>query len=138
MFRLARILRILPLVRNSRWSRALHLMWIAIKAQYIELTLSLCLAATALALSGTALYLVERDLQPEAFGSIPRAMWWAVATLKTVGYGDIVPLTAIGEVLAGLSALTAIAIVGMPAGIMAAAFSDAFQDLRKKGGAAQE
>ena len=57
-------------------------------------------------------------------------MWWAMATLTTVGYGDVYPLTALGKVLAGITAITSIAIVAMPAGIMAAAFSDAFQEIQ--------
>ena len=138
LFRLARILRIFSLVRNSKWSRALRLMGSAIKARYIELILSLCLAIIALSLSATALYLVEKDIQPDAFGSVPRSMWWAVATLTTVGYGDVYPITAAGKVIAGLSSLTAIAIVGIPAGIMAAAFSDAFQNFRNQDSAAQK
>ena len=73
----------------------------------------------------------RRNTQPEAFGSIPRAMWWAMATLTTVGYGDVYPITAIGKLFAGISAITSIAIVAMPTGIMAAAFSDVFQLLRK-------
>ncbi len=62
----------------------------------------------------------------------PRVMWCAVATLTTVGYGDVYPITALGKVLAGIVAVTAIAIVAMPTGIMAAAFSDAFQELREE------
>ena len=58
-------------------------------------------------------------------------MWWTMATLTTVGYGDVYPITAIGKLFAGISAITSIASVAMPTGIMAAAFSDVFQLLRK-------
>ncbi len=78
------------------------------------------------------LFWAEGTVQPDAFGSIPRAMWWAMATLTTVGYGDVYPITALGKVLAAVVAVTAIAIVAMPTGIMAAAFSDAFQELREE------
>ncbi len=76
------------------------------------------------------LFWAEGAVQPDAFGGIPRAMWWAMATLTTVGYGDVTPITALGTVLAGIVAVTAI--VAMPTGIMAAAFSDAFQELREE------
>ena len=56
-------------------------------------------------------------------------MWWAMATLTTVGYGDVYPITPMGKVFAGCAAIAAIGIVAMPAGIMAAAFSDAFQTI---------
>jgi voltage-gated potassium channel len=80
--------------------------------------------------SATALYLVEGPVQPEQFGSIPRALWWAVATLTTIGYGDVYPVTALGKLLAGVTAITSIGLVAMPTGILAAAFSDAMQRRR--------
>ena len=83
-------------------------------------------------LSSTLLYVVESDGQPDAFGSIPRAMWWSIATLTTVGYGDAVPQTVIGRILAGLTAITGIGLIAMPTGILAAAFSDALQKQRER------
>ncbi|MFO1087130.1 MAG: potassium channel family protein [Reyranellaceae bacterium] len=73
------------------------------------------------------LYLVEADVQPKAFGSIPRAMWWSIATLTTVGYGDVTPVTAVGRTFAGITTLTGIGLIAMPTGILAAAFSDALR-----------
>ena len=58
-------------------------------------------------------------------------MWWSVATLTTVGYGDAVPLTLIGRMLAGLTAITGIGLIAMPTGILASAFSDALQKQRE-------
>ena len=81
-----------------------------------------------LIVGATLLYVVERDVQPEAFGSIPRAMWWAIATLTTVGYGDVYPATTLGKFLAGLVALSGIGLVAMPAGILASALSTAYQE----------
>ena len=91
-----------------------------------ELVLSFGFASVVLIMCATLLFFVEGSTQPEAFGSIPRAMWWAVATLTTVGYGDVYPITALGQICASISALTSIAIIAMPTGIMAAAFSGAF------------
>ena len=61
-------------------------------------------------------------MQTEQFGSIPRAMWWAMATLTTVGYGDVFPITPLGKVMAGVVAICGIGIIAMPAGIIAANF----------------
>lgn len=131
MLRLLRILRVITLARHTRFARGLRLLAGAVVARRVELGLSAALAGMVLMFSATALYLIEGDVQPEAFGSIPRALWWAVATLTTVGYGDVYPVTAAGRLVAGTAALTAIAIVALPTGIMAAAFSDAFQRLRE-------
>lgn len=128
--RLVRVLRVLTLARNSRWATAIRLLGRAISHRLMELSLSFGFAGIILLISATLLFAVEGQKQAEAFGSIPRAMWWAVATLTTVGYGDVYPVTVIGKLCAGITALTSIAIVAMPTGIMAAAFSDAFQQLR--------
>jgi voltage-gated potassium channel len=57
-------------------------------------------------------------------------MWWSIATLTTVGYGDVYPLTVLGRIFAGITAITGIGLIAMPTGILAAAFSDAIQAQR--------
>lgn len=131
MLRLARALRVLTLTRNSPMSKAIRLLIVALRMRSLELTLSFGFAMVILLIASTTLYWVEGDIQPDQFGSIPRAMWWAIATLTTVGYGDVYPITPLGKICSGVVVLMAIAIVAMPTGIMAAAFSDAFQDLRE-------
>ena len=131
MLRLVRVLRVITLARNSEWAASILLLGQAIRHRRRELCLSFGLAMVILLISATCLFVVEGQAQPDAFGSIPRAMWWAMATLTTVGYGDVYPVTVIGKLLAGISAVTSIAIVAMPTGIMAAAFSDSFQQMRK-------
>lgn len=128
LFRLARILRLAQL---GRFSRAVRRVSEAVRSRRHELAVSACLAGALLVVSSTLLYLTEGRAQPEGFGSIPRAMWWSVATLTTVGYGDVYPITALGRVLAGLTAVTGIGLVAMPAGILAAAFSDALERQRR-------
>lgn len=125
--RLIRVLRILRLARLGRFSIALRALGQAVRARQFELYVSFGLALLVLLFSSMMLYLLEGGLQPEAFGSIPRAMWWSVATLTTVGYGDVYPLTGIGRFFAALTALSGIGIIAMPTGIMAAAFSEAMQ-----------
>ena len=131
MLRLVRVLRVITLARNSEWADAISLLGHAVQSRRRELCLSFGLAFIVMLISATCLFIAEGSAQPEAFGSISRAMWWAMATLTTVGYGDVYPITVIGKLFAGISAITSIAFVAMPTGIMAAAFSDAFQELRK-------
>ncbi len=134
LLRLVRVLRVITLTRQSALGVAIRLLRDAIMERRLELSLSFGLALVVLLISATFLFAVEGEAQPETFGSIPRALWWAVATLTTVGYGDVYPVTAWGQFAAGIVALTSIAIVAMPTGIMAAAFSDAFQRVREATG----
>ena len=131
VFRLLQLTRILRLSRLGRYSRALNLVFDALRSRSTELALSAGLAFSLMLAASTLLYLVERTAQPEAFGSIPRAMWWAVETLTTVGYGDVVPVTLPGRILAALTALSGIGIIALPTGVLAGAFSDAIRRARE-------
>ncbi|NQV82578.1 MAG: ion transporter [Rhodospirillales bacterium] len=126
LLRLARVFRLLRLARKSKWAVAFKLLGQAVAERKRELALSFGFTGTVLLVAATVLFLVEGTAQPEAFGSIPRSLWWAVATLTTIGYGDVYPITALGKVCASVVAITSIAIIAMPTGIMAAAFSDVF------------
>lgn len=125
--RLLRLVRIVRFVRLGRFSTTLQYFITAFKSHWHELVFSFLVAFIFLMISATALFLIEGKIQPETFGSIPRAMWWAVATLTTVGYGDVYPITAAGKLAAGSIAIIGIGAVAMPAGIFAAAFNEAFQ-----------
>ena len=131
LLRLFRLLRIFRLAKLGRFSTALTTLAEAVRARRYELAMSLVVAGALLLVSSTLLYIVEGDGQQEAFGSIPRAMWWSIATLTTIGYSDVVPVTAIGRMLAGITALLGIGLIAMPTGILASAFSDAIQRRRK-------
>jgi voltage-gated potassium channel len=127
MFRAARLMR---LARLGRYSIAMQMIYQAISQRRYELGLSIVVAFGLMLLSSSALYLAERQIQPEEFGSIPRAMWWSVATLTTVGYGDIVPITILGRVAAAFTALTGIGLIALPTGILAGAFAEALKNIR--------
>lgn len=130
LLRLCRLLRILRLAKLGRYSTALQHIDDAIMARKHELGLSLVLTATILMVSATLIYVFEAEGQPQQFGSIPRALWWAIVTLTTVGYGDVYPITVPGRILAGVTALAGVAMIAVPTGILAAAFSDVFQRQR--------
>jgi voltage-gated potassium channel len=131
LLRMFRLIRILRLAKLGRFSKALGAIMAALRDRRYELVMSVLIAGVLLLVSSTLLYIVEGDGQQEAFGSIPRAMWWSIATLTTVGYGDVVPVTAIGRLLSGLTALLGIGLIAMPTGILASAFSDALQRQRQ-------
>ncbi|MBF6024907.1 ion transporter [Lysobacter niastensis] len=136
LVRLLRLFRLLALSRLVRYSAAMQLVLRSVFERRHELLFSVSLAGSVILLSAAALYSVEADVQPEAFGSIPRALWWSVSTLTTVGYGDVVPVTVLGRLFAGITALSGIGLIAMPTGILSAAFSEAFRakrDFKQRG-----
>ena len=130
LLRIFRLLRILRLARLGRFSMAMRHLSQAVTDRREELLLSLMLAVFILVFSAAGMYLLEGGNDPQSFGSIPRAMWWSVCTLTTVGYGDIYPHTVLGKILGGVTSIAGIGLIAMPTGILAAAFSAAFQRTR--------
>ncbi|BBK41449.1 hypothetical protein STVA_14690 [Allostella vacuolata] len=136
--RLLRLFRLLRFSRLGPFSRAATILLMTLRARLPELLLSLLVALVVLIFSATLMFLIEGDVQPVQFGSIPRAMWWAIATLTTVGYGDVYPVTALGRVLAGVTALAAIGLIAAPTGILATAFAEALRRYHHERTAAEE
>ncbi len=134
MLRLARVLEVFALDERSPLGRAATELWSAVRARRLEFGIAASLAGMLVMMASVAIYMVEREVQPEIFGSIPRAMWWAIVTLTTVGYGDAIPATALGKAIGAVVALSSVALIALPAGIMAAAFSEAVQRLKRRDG----
>jgi voltage-gated potassium channel len=132
IFRIIRLLRLAELMQFGRFSLALREIGRAVSERRYDIFVTLALAAGLILISATALYWAEAEVQPDAFGSIPRAMWWAVITLTAVGYGDVYPVTPLGKIFASFVALTSIALIAVPTGIIAAAFSDGMQRHRQR------
>jgi voltage-gated potassium channel len=124
VLRLVRVLRMLRVAKVGRYSKAFQIMTRAIYTRASQLWVTLFIAIFFLIISATLMYWIEGGVQPLAFGSIPRSLWWASVTMTTVGYGDIVPVTPLGKLVAGLISLSGIALIAIPTGILAAAFSD--------------
>lgn len=132
VFRIVRLLRLAELMQFGRFSLALREIGKAVSERRYDLFVTTALGAGLILLSATALYWAEGEAQPHVFGSIPRAMWWAVITLAAVGYGDAVPATVLGKILASFVALGSIAMIALPTGVIAAAFSDGMQRHRRQ------
>ena len=128
LLRSIRLLRMFRIVKLVKSNKSLMLFIEAFLASRIQLIASLGATLLLLFIGAVLLYIAEGQVQPEAFGSIPRAMWWSMATLTTVGYGDAYPITVLGKILASLIAILGIGIVAMPAGIIAANFSKKLAD----------
>ncbi len=121
--RLLRMLRLVRILKFARYSRALDRLLHAFYENREELVIYLAATAGLLFLSSVGIYYFENTAQPEAFASVFHAMWWAIVTLTTVGYGDAAPVTAGGRVFTGLILVLGIGIIAVPTGLMAASLS---------------
>ncbi len=122
LFRLMRFLKL------TRYSVALSILGSAVYSQRKALGATLVIILTLLVFSSSVIYLLEKDTQPEVFASIPQAMWWGMATLTTVGYGDITPISAAGKVFGAFIMFLGVGMIALPTGILANAFAS---ELRK-------
>jgi voltage-gated potassium channel len=127
LLRLLRLLRIFRVLKLGRFSNAFETFVDVLRSKKEELTIAIIMATIILILSASALYQVEHEAQPAKFGSIADAMWWAVMTLATVGYGDVYPITSLGKFISAIVALSAIGLFALPAGILAAGFAESIQ-----------
>lgn len=123
--RIVRAVRLVRLFRIGRYSRGLRLLVDTFRGSFRQLAVAFSGVLVLLLFASVAAYLVERDAQPDKFGTIPDAMWWAICTLTTVGYGDAVPTTVLGRTIAGGISLLGVITVAVPAGIFAAGFARA-------------
>jgi voltage-gated potassium channel len=121
--RILRLFRLFRLLKLVRYSPALQTLGRVIADEYRALLGALLVILVLLMFSATGMYYLERDAQPDKFGSIPDAAWWALATLTTVGYGDVVPVTPWGKLLGGVVMLLGVGMVALPVAIIATGFS---------------
>ena len=110
-----RAVRVLKMVKHNR---GLQVIFLAVKASINELLLLGLLVAIAMLIFSTCVYYTELH-QPRRFESIPAGFWWSIITITTVGYGDVVPVTTGGYIVAGVCALSGILITGLPIPVIA-------------------
>ena len=101
------------------YSPALQTLGRVVADEYRALLGALLVVLILLLFASAGMYLLERDVQPDRFGSIPQAAWWALSTLTTVGYGDVVPVTPLGKVLGGVVMLLGVGMIALPVAIIA-------------------
>ena len=129
--RFLRVLRLLRVFKLTRYFTSFELLLNVLHEERKNLAGIFFLLIVILTLAASALYLVEKDIQPDKFGSIPQSMWWAIAALTTVGYGDVYPLSAAGQILGSLVTIVGIGMVALPSGILASAFSEQMRRKRE-------
>ncbi|MEO0392449.1 MAG: cyclic nucleotide-gated ion channel [Pseudomonadota bacterium] len=117
-----RLIRLLRLLKITRYSPALRTMANAVYAERKAALAVLLIMGMSLVFLSSLVWFLEREAQPDAFRSIPAAMWWGIATLTTIGYGDVVPITPWGKMVGAIGAMTGVAMFAMPAAILASGF----------------
>jgi len=137
MLRLLRLVRILRLAKLARYSHALQTLGRAAVRKRGELSVTLVALGVLWIISASLMYAAEHRAQPEAFSSIPAAMWWAVATLTTVGYGDVYPVTALGRAMGSVVAILGIGMFALPAGILGSAFLEEVEEAKAQAASPQ-
>jgi voltage-gated potassium channel len=125
MIRALRLLRLFRILKLGRYSSSMGRIISALKIAKEDLVLSLLAALIMLMVASFGIYQFENTAQPDKFSSVFDSLWWALATLTTVGYGDVYPITAGGKIFTGFILIIGLGIVAVPAGIIASALTEA-------------
>jgi voltage-gated potassium channel len=125
--RVLRFSRFLRVLKVSRYSQALNNIIDAFKAKKEELIITFSFLAVGILISAILIYLTEHDAQPHIFSSIPKCIYFAIITFTSVGYGDITPVTRLGEIVCSITAIFGIGIHGLFIGVIGAALMEVFK-----------
>ena len=120
--RMVRLLRMLRILKMNRYTNALSTVGLVIKKKAAQLISSMLVVLVLMVMASILMYNIEYEAQPNVFQNAFSGLWWAVATLTTVGYGDIYPITVLGKILSAVIAIMGIALVAVPTGIISAGF----------------
>lgn len=118
------LIRLMRLFKLGRYSTGFQSLYEAIRRERQALLASLLVLSSVVLVSASLAYIAERDAQPDEFGTIPDAIWWAVVTVTTVGYGQTVPVTAAGRIIAGITMITGILMIALPIAIIGSSFAE--------------
>ncbi|MFQ3456114.1 cyclic nucleotide-gated ion channel [Bradyrhizobium sp. UFLA01-814] len=114
----------LPFLKLVRYSTAMRSLLAALHAERRTLFGCVVILTGAVLLFASLLYAIEHKVQPDKFGTMPQAMWWAIVTLGTVGYGDVVPITPLGRTVTVVAIVVGFAMIALPVAIISTAFAD--------------
>ncbi|WP_338834928.1 cyclic nucleotide-gated ion channel [Bradyrhizobium septentrionale] len=114
----------LPFLKLVRYSTAMRSLLAALHAERRTLFGCVVILTGAVLLFASLLYAIEHRVQPDKFGTMPQAMWWAIVTLGTVGYGDVVPVTPLGRIVTVVAIVVGFAMIALPVAIISTAFAD--------------
>jgi len=130
--RFMRVFRLFLVLKLTRYQASITLLGAVLRTEARPIAAALFVLTILLIVVSSFAYLIEGPAQPENFGSIPAAMYWAIVTMTTVGYGDVVPVTALGKLLAAIIGLIGVGMVALPAGLLASGFSQQLHERRRE------
>jgi voltage-gated potassium channel len=122
--RVVLVLRILRVTKLVRYSSGMRSLMDALIEERRALLGCLMILACATLVAATAMYIAEGKVQPDKLGTIPEAAWWAIVTLGTIGYGDVIPMTPAGRLVASITIIAGLVMIALPVGIVATAFAE--------------
>ena len=132
ILRILRLMRFLRLFRLTAYMRSARMVRNVFVSRANDLKLSLVMILFLIIIAACLLYFSENAAQPKVFSSIPATIWWAIVTVTSVGYGDMVPITVTGKVLTSIISLTGLAVFALPAGIITAGFLEEIKKTKKQ------
>ena len=118
------VFRIIRFLKLARYSPAMRSLIEALYAERRALFGCVVILIGTTLVAASLMYLAERHVQPDKLGTVPDAMWWAIVTLGTIGYGDVVPMTPLGKAIAAVTIFFGLVMIALPVGIIATAFSE--------------
>lgn len=125
VLRVLRFLRVFRIFKATRFILAVDRMIDALGEVKRELFALIILSSMFVYLAACGIHYFEKDVQPDEFGSIPAAMWWAIVTLTTIGYGDVYPISTGGKIFTALVALVGVGLIAIPSGLLASVLTEA-------------
>lgn len=125
--RILRVFRVLRILKIGRYSRSMQTLITVLRNESHSLIAAISVLLLFTVIAATCIYYIEHTAQPDVFSSIPASLWWALVTLTTVGYGDAVPVTALGKVFGGLITIMGICFYALPAGILSSSYTTQMQ-----------
>ena len=132
MLRALRLMRLLRILKIGRYSDAAKTFAKVLERKKEEILLAFLILIIVLILASSMMYTVEHEAQPDKFPDIPHAMWWGIVTLATVGYGDVYPITPLGQFLGGIVLVIGIGVFALPTGIFASGFVEVINERQQK------
>ncbi|HOZ78791.1 MAG TPA: ion transporter [Ferruginibacter sp.] len=132
VLRILRLLRFFRLFRLTAYMKSAKMVRSVFTLRANELKLSFVLITFVIIIASCLMYFAEHNTQPDKFSSIPATMWWAVVTVTSIGYGDMVPISTLGKTLSGIISFMGLAIFALPAGIITAGFLEEIGKAKRK------